>query len=199
MIELLFLAGVAIFVVTRLIGVMGQKRGAPPPSADNKGNTARLHRVGPANESLGDEDAPDRDLGAPVDGLDEIRRADEGFSRHAFVSGAKQAYEMIVTAFAEGDRSALKPLLTPEVYDAYIAAIDAREADGTPPLEFVRLKQASVENGELDGSVASIDVMFEAELSEGERIRQTREEWTFERDLKARDPNWRLSGVTPAS
>ena len=59
-----------------------------------------------------------------------IVRADPSFDVEHFVVGARAAYELIVNAFAKGDREALRALLTPRVYDSYAAAITAREAEG---------------------------------------------------------------------
>ena len=122
--------------------------------------------------------------------------ADPQFSQREFLKGAKAAYEMIVTAFAEGDRETLKNLLNSDVYGDYDQALKDRETSGDEPNEFMRLKDANIDSAELTGSVAEISVLFEAELSNGEWVSQTRELWTFERDLKSRDPNWRLSDVS---
>ena len=89
-------------------------------------------------------------------------------------------------------------LLTNDVFNDYDAAIKAREESGAAPFEFMRLKNASLENGELNGSMAEVSVLFESELSNEERIILTREIWTFERDTQSRDPNWRLADVSEA-
>ena len=47
-----------------------------------------------------------------------------------FLTGARAAYEMIVNAFAEGDRRTLKNLLSREVYDGFEGAIIEREKRG---------------------------------------------------------------------
>jgi len=133
-----------------------------------------------------------------VSGLQQISRMDPNFSQREFIQGARAAYEMIVQAFAEGDRKTLKSLLTSDIFEDYDTAIKAREESGAEPMELMRLKNASIEEADLKGSVAEITVHYEAELSNGERITQTRELWTYERDLKSKDPNWRLADVSEA-
>lgn len=192
-IEILFLAGVAIFVLARLFAVMGKQKGAPPPSFRTSESNDRPHPV--LVHSDAQDRADDADEG-DLSGLQQIALMDPSFSQREFIQGAKAAYEMIVTAFAEGDRSTLKSLLSEDVYGDYDRALKDREASGEPPNELMRLKDANIEESELKGSVAEITVLFVAELSNGDWVSTTRELWTFERDLKSRDPNWRLSDVS---
>lgn len=190
--EIIILAAIAIFVLTRLFSVLGKEKGAPPPALrDQEQQRQRPHPV----HVVPDPDQDDEDL---IGGLEKIARVQPDFSQREFLSGAKSAYEMIVKAFADGDRGTLQSLLTRDVYEDYDHAIKAREESGQEPLELMRLKEATIETGDLNGSVAEITVLFGAELSDGERIVSTRELWTFERDTKDRDPNWRLSDVSAA-
>ena len=116
-----------------------------------------------------------------------------------FMNGAKGAYEIIVGAFAKGDRDALRNLLTPRVFESYIAAIAAREAKGEPGPELVRLKSADLAGAELAGDTARVTVKFESELAEGAHgVRDAHERWTFERLIRSSDPNWRLARVAAA-
>ncbi len=193
MIEIIILAAVAIFLFSRLFSVIGKEKGAPPPaygrSQEEEPQRRPVHVVPEPGDDFDDENAS---------GLEKIARADPGFTQREFVKGAKAAYEMIVQAFADGDRKTLKNLLTPDVYDDYDAAIKAREESGAEPLELMRIRESEIESGELNGSVAEVSVVFAAELTDGERVSKTRELWTFERDIKSRDPNWRLSDVSAA-
>ena len=194
-IEILLLAAVAAFVLYRLFSVLGKEKGAPPPAfRRNQEENARpqpVHVVPDPSEDDAQDDADASDL-------ERIKRLDPSFNQRDFMVGAKSAYEMIVKSFADGDRATLKSLLTEDVYQDYAAAIDAREETGAEPFELMRLKNASLEGAELSGSEAEITVQFTAELTDGERISQTDEMWTFERDLKSKDPNWRLSDVSAA-
>ncbi len=193
MIEIIILAAVAIFLFSRLFSVIGKEKGAPPPaygrSQEEEPQRRPVHVVPEPGDDFDDENAS---------GLEKIARADPGFTQREFVKGAKAAYEMIVQAFADGDRETLKNLLTPDVYDDYDAAIKAREDSGAEPLELMRIRESEIESGELNGSIAEVSVVFAAELTDGERVSKTRELWTFERDIKSRDPNWRLSDVSAA-
>ncbi len=128
-----------------------------------------------------------------------IVRADPSFDSEHFVTGARGAYELIVNAFAKGDRDTLRGLLTSRVFDSYVAAIDAREQKGEAGPELVRLKTAEIIDADLQADTARITVRFETELAEGAHgVREAREKWTFERDIRSPDPNWRLARVSAA-
>jgi predicted lipid-binding transport protein (Tim44 family) len=131
------------------------------------------------------------------DGLTAIVRADPNFDAETFVTGARGAYELIVNAFAKGDKETLRPLLTPRVFESYAAAIAAREEKGGQGPELVRLRTAQIADADLSGDIARVTVRFEAELAEGAvGMRDAREKWTFERDVRSPDPNWRLARVS---
>jgi predicted lipid-binding transport protein (Tim44 family) len=191
--EILILAVVAAVVIGRLFSVLGQRRGSDAP--------AQRPEPAPATAGAGGLSPP---MPAPVPiqgppGVADIMMADPTFDTVQFVEGARSAYEIIVSAFASGDRAALQPLLNPRVFEAYDRAIADREAAGGKGPELVRLKAAEVIDARLEGDIARVAVRFEAELAEGAvGLRETRERWTFERDVRSRDPNWRLSAVAQA-
>jgi len=194
-IEILILAVVAAIVVGRLFSVLGQRRGSEGPAQPT---TPRPVEVG-----VGAGAAPPPAAAAASyhggAGVASVMQADSAFEPAHFVEGARAAYEMIVSAFAKGDRDALKPLLNPRVYAAYAKAIDEREATGGKGPELVRLKSAEIADARMEGDIARVAVRFEAELAEGAHgLRDTKEKWTFERDVRSRDPNWRLSSVAQA-
>jgi predicted lipid-binding transport protein (Tim44 family) len=138
--------------------------------------------------------------------LTEIALADRQFDVEAFMSGAKTAYEMIVTAFANGERDALRPLLDPHVFQSFEAVIAGRETRGeTIEQTFIGISKASLTDASLVEHRARLTMRFVSELTactknsdsvviEGDpvTIRKITDIWTFERDVKARDPNWRL-------
>jgi len=138
--------------------------------------------------------------------LVDISSVDDSFSPKDFLGGAGSAYEMIVTAFAQGDKSSLKNLLEKDVYEGFVTAIDAREADGNSvDFTFVALPNIQYLQAELDKRVASITLRFDAQvvsatkdadgrLIEGheERVVDIADEWTFSRNTRSRDPNWKL-------
>ena len=129
-----------------------------------------------------------------------------GFDPAHFLAGAKAAYEMIVTAFAEGDRATLKNLLAPDVYEGFLAAITERERrQQKAELTFVGIEEAKMTAAELEGRTVRISVRFVAELISSTRdkkgevvegdateVQTIRDAWTFARDASSRDPNWKL-------
>ena len=197
-IELIIFAAVAVFVISRLYSVLGTKTGAEPPQTVARETSPRR-----AEDS---EEAPRKPgirpafTGPGAAGMEAIAAIDKQFNPRDFLQGSKKAYEMIVAAFADGDRKMLKTLLDDDVYEAYETAIDEREAAGRDPLRLMRLRSAEIADAELthDG-IARVSVSFEASLSDGENQRTAKEIWTFERPARSRDPNWFLSEVAEAS
>lgn len=194
LLEIVFLAFVAGFMLYRLYVTLGRRTGAERPVEPQ-----------PAQGDLPRDRAPAAlaaipgATGASGEGLRAIVRADPNFDVEQFASGARAAYELIVNAYAKGDREGLKGLLAPRVYEAYGAAIAKREqAEETGP-ELVRLRNSEIVGAELEGNIARVSVRFEAELAEGAHgVRDARERWTFERDVRSSDPNWLLARVTAA-
>jgi predicted lipid-binding transport protein (Tim44 family) len=139
-------------------------------------------------------------------GLEKVARADRNFDVRSFLEGAKMAYEMIVTAFAQGDRKMLKPLLSRDVYDGFSEAIAEREkANETLETQIVGIDKAEIIAANVQGRRASITIKFlsqmitvrrnsEGQVIEGNErgIQDITDVWTFDRDVTARDPNWRL-------
>jgi predicted lipid-binding transport protein (Tim44 family) len=195
-IEILVLAFIAGFILFRLYTTLGRRTGAERPAEP---------RPAPAQGELPPERptqaplAPSAPAGPASEGLMAIVRADPSFDSEHFVTGARGAYELIVNAFAKGDREALRGLLTPRVFDSYVGAINAREEKGDTGPELVRLRTAEIVDAGLQGAIARATVRFEAELAEGAHgVRDAREKWTFERDIRSSDPNWRLARVAAA-
>jgi predicted lipid-binding transport protein (Tim44 family) len=161
-------------------------------------------------DSLGGLVKPDSTLGHI---LTEMALVDRTFDAAAFLSGAKVAYEMIVTAFAKGDSSTLKNLLDPAVFASFDAAIKARTEKGeTIEQSFIGIERAELTDAALEGTVARITIRFASELTSSTKnkdgvvvegdpvtIRHVTDVWTFERDLKSRDPNWRLVATSASN
>lgn len=139
-------------------------------------------------------------------GLQAIATADNGFDPQHFLTGARAAYEMIVTAFAEGDRRSLKNLLSKEVFDGFEAAIRDRESRGeTAETRFVSIDTAEISGAELRGRIAQVTLRFVSQLisvtrdragtvvdGSDEKVTEVTDVWTFARDVSSRDPNWKL-------
>ncbi|MBW8709285.1 MAG: Tim44 domain-containing protein [Alphaproteobacteria bacterium] len=176
---LLVAAMVAGVICFRLYSVLGRRTGhEPPPQA------APLPSARP---SAAPQIAPSSS------GLLDIQLADPSFDTPKFLTGAREAYSRIVGAFAAGDRDALRPLLSPDVFAAFDAGITGRTA---PPAALVKLADARIVGSGLHSRIAEITVSFTAEFATGTVI----DVWTFERNLDSADPNWVLvatSGDVP--
>jgi predicted lipid-binding transport protein (Tim44 family) len=197
--QVMILAAVALFVLSRLYFALGKgdndnpvSRPSPATAGDDAPGQAKAR-----DEAMAHADQPIF-TGPAAGGLEEIYNADRSFSTSAFMRGARAAYEIIVSAFARGDRDKLRPMLDDDVYEAWDAAIAARKPD-QPAFELLRIRKAEIESAELDGSIARIAVRYEAELGDGEMVRTAKEIWTFMRNVHENDPNWILDDVEVAS
>jgi len=146
-------------------------------------------------------------------GLVDIVRADETFDPDTFLKGARAAYELIVTAFAESNRKALKSLLSREVYEGFAGAITDRESRGEQvDQSFVGIKSADMFEAELKNGIAQVTVKFVSELisatrdkagevitGDPKRIKEVTDIWTFAREVASRDPNWKLIATQAAN
>jgi predicted lipid-binding transport protein (Tim44 family) len=225
---LIFL-GLAVFVIWRLRSVLGQKTGneQPPfdpfarrdPPAARPGapaaegdNVVRLPGAPGERAATLAPASADRWKGIAEPGtrialgLDEIARAEPSFDVHGFLSGAKAAYEMIVGAFAQGDRPSLKNLLSREVYEGFERAIGERERRGEKvETTFVSIDRAEIVGVEVRGTNAQVMVRFASKLITATRdatgkvvdgspdtVVDVTDVWTFARTLGSRDPNWLL-------
>ena len=199
LIEVLILAAVALFVLWRLYSALGKggdegpmQRPAPTPERRPTQTEA------PVPQPRRIENERPIFTGPAAGALEDIYNADPTFRTEDFMRGAKAAYQMIVAAYAKGDRGALRPLLDDDVYEAWDAAISERDASGDRPFELLRIKKAEIDRAELDGSMARVMVRYEAELGDGETTRIAKEIWTFMRDVSSNDPNWLLDDVDVA-
>lgn len=169
---------------------------ASPQSAET---AERIARIAPAGSSLNEQ-------------LTAIVGADPSFEPDHFVIGARAAYEMIVTAFAEGDRRTLKPLLSKEVFEGFDSAISDRESRGEKvESTFVGIEKAEIVDAALKGTLAHVTVRFRSELisltrgrdgsvveGDASKVVEVIDIWTFARDVSSRDPNWKLVATESA-
>jgi predicted lipid-binding transport protein (Tim44 family) len=223
---IIFLA-LAVFIFLRLRSVLGQRTGRERPPydpysardairtpANDKVVTLPTRNADVAQPAEPAEPAAPRDRwkgiaesGTPVAaGLDAIVAADRTFDPQHFLTGARAAYEMIVTAFAEGDRRNLKNLLSRDVYEGFEAAITEREKRGeTAETRFVSIDQSDIIGAEQRGRTAHVTLRFVSKLVSATRDRNgtviegnpdtvtdVTDVWTFARDTTSRDPNWKL-------
>ncbi len=200
--ELIIFAGLAAIVLYQLYSVLGRRVGRQPEDKPQVEAARTSARAPDATPEPADE-------GVTLTGLAAVRAMDPGFDVGRFLGGARGAYEMIVKAFAAGDRATLRNLLAPGVMASFDTAIAAREAEArTETVEFLHSPRADLEKADMvgGGDLAQLTVRFLAEFRsrttgpEGEAVddRRTAELWTFERNLKSRDPNWTLVHVDAA-
>jgi len=206
--EILILAVIAAVILFRLYTVLGRRTGHETPPQERfrlsgEPQTSPKDAVLPPPNRTADPPPPS-DLVAR--GLFDIKLADATFETDHFLSGARSAYEVIVTAFAKGDRATLKPLLSPEVFTAFEQVIAAREAKSEHvEFTFVGFKDVKIVHAGLKNRAAEITVAVGAQfisatldatgqVVEGDTksVRDVTDVWTFCRDVKARDPNWLL-------
>jgi len=210
---IIFLA-LAVFIFLRLRSVLGQRTGRERPPYDPYAAreparpapdkvVALPNRTPEAVAAKPAEPAPPpgerwkgiAEVGTPLAAaLDMIVGADPNFDAKHFLTGARAAYEMIVNAFAEGDRRTLKNLLSRDVYEGFESAISEREKRGE-----------TMENRFVSIDVAQVTVRFQSKLvtatrdkdgnvtdGNAEKVTDITDVWTFARDLSSRDPNWKL-------
>lgn len=206
------LIAVAGFLLFRLYTVLGRRTGHERPS-DDAGYRFQPDPeapTAPAADNVtalaGAKQADARPSDPVAQGLADIKGADRNFETERFLSGARQAYETIVTAYANADRAALKPLLSDEVFQAFEQSVAAREsAKQTTQFTFVGFKDAKIVHAALNARIAEVTVAFGAQfisavmsaqgaVIEGSptTVRDVTDVWTFSRDTRARDPNWTL-------
>ncbi len=214
-----FVAAVIIFVQLR--SVLGRRTGSERPPLDQTALRDRMADAegvdDPKVVTLPRRQREESDPMAVIDayakpgtdlnkGLRDLRTADQSFLPEDFVKGAGMAYEMIVTAFADGDRKTLKNLLSREVYDGFVTAIEAREARGeTVRSNFVGIEKAAITQAEMKGTEANLTIRIVSQLisatldregkiieGETEEVAEVNDVWTFARDSRSKDPNWRL-------
>ena len=224
---IIFLA-LAVFIFLRLRSVLGQRTGRERPPYDPY--SARDAVRSPATDKVvalpprAAEASPRPVEAAPAPaaerwkdiaesgsavaaGLDAIVGADPDFDAKHFITGARTAYEMIVTAFAGGDRKQLRNLLSREVFDGFDAAITERERRSeTVETRFVSIDASTITAAELrNRSTAQITVRFVSKLvsatrdragtvidGNAEKVTDVTDVWTFARDIASRDPNWKV-------
>ncbi|MEP1144883.1 MAG: Tim44/TimA family putative adaptor protein [Henriciella sp.] len=199
MIEFIVLAGIALFVGWRLFVTLGQDQG--PPEGRNRMPNPGQTPTPAANAPSGGDVVQLKPsfTGAGAAGMEAIYEVDNSFDPRTFMHGARSAYEMIVGAFGRGDRTALKPLLDTDVYEAWDAAITERETTGVEGMQLLRVRKAEITDASLgEDGMARVTVLYESELGDGETTTKAAELWTYMRQTKSNDPNWLLDDVDTA-
>lgn len=209
-IQLLVLAGIALFLVIRLKNVLGTRTGFEKPPVTGGGAPSDVRRDFEVIEGGPDRDITDHvDDGTPAaKALAAMKMAEPGFSVTEFVGGARQAYEMILMAFENGDLAPVQDFLSEDVYEAFLSVISEREDKGLKvEANFVGVRETVLQEAEFDRDTdeANITLRFVAELTSVVRdeegtivegnpneIKKQRDVWTFARRMGVDDPNWKL-------
>jgi predicted lipid-binding transport protein (Tim44 family) len=220
----------AIFVIWKLRSVLGERSGTEKPPANPFSESLRdVTRPPPAAEPnniiklplpLGEQQPQDVNQSErgkrwqpylkpgsnAAAALDAIAAADRSFDMSAFMIGAKTAYEMIVNAFASGNRPVLEKLLSEDVFANFAQAIDAREKRGEKvETKLVSIDKVLVEEASFTGRLAQIKLQYAASLltstldangnvidGDPEKVQEIADRWTFKRQIDAANPNWTL-------
>lgn len=209
LIQLLVLAGIAVFLILRLKSVLGTRDGHEKPPLPKP--TAKSSR--PDLEVI--EGGPDHDITdhVPKDSrqaaeLAAMKRIEPDFSVTGFVQGARGAYEMIVMGFERGNLDEIQPFLSAEVFDSFVDVVAAREDQGLQvESDFVGVRETSIQDVRFDKDTnrAEITMRFVGELTSVVRdrggdviegsstsVKRQKDSWTFARTMGADDPNWLL-------
>jgi predicted lipid-binding transport protein (Tim44 family) len=209
-IDLILFGMIAAFLVLRLRSILGRRTGFERPAQPYQPPPGPAAAAAPVIDGHAEMQHPAGrplpDAASPIgQTLARMRTVDAGFDPGAFLDGAEKAFRMIVAAFAAGDRATLRGLLADDTYQAFEQAIAGREAAGQTQVSTIHdVHGATIDNAELRGTTASITVRFVSDqtsltkdkddhpVAGADAVTEITDVWTFERDLSARDPAWRL-------
>lgn len=220
----IFFLVLAVVIFLQLRNVLGRRTGSEKPPFDpysmreSGESQARQEKVVSVTRNDDGAEALNPYAGADAfaapgsDVNSELRKmidADPSFNPKEFMQGARSAYEMIVTAFAQGDRGMLKNLLSKEVFEGFEAALNERDARGEKVKStFVGIDKADLLHASVKDSEASVTVRMVSQLISAtydkdgnvvdghpEEVAEVKDIWTFARDIRSRDPNWKLVGT----
>ncbi len=208
LVQLLILAGIALFLIFKLRSILGTRDGFEGPSKTSFTIDQPSRDVPPEEEKI------DRDIVALVppdsleaDTLAAMKKIDQKFVVSDFMEGAVRAYEWILTSFGEGRMDDLKPFLSSEVYESFKSGVEQRDPKHTVVVELERLKGKTITDVKFEEQTGKgeITVEFDSDLisyvenQDGEVIEgdskssvSQKEEWTFSRIMGSKDPNWIL-------
>ena len=211
-IDLLLFGMIAAFLVLRLRSILGRRDGLEP--APGQGRPART--AGPVIDAVAEPPAAvGRKLPEPgtevAQAIVQMQRVEPGFDPQRFLNGAEGAFRLIVTAFANGDRDALRPLLSPDTFAVFDGAITEREAAGHVLTSEIRdVHEVEIIAAALAGRNADITVRFVSDqvsktldrdghyVTGTDAVTELRDEWSFTRTLGQSDPAWRLTQARSA-
>jgi len=211
LLQLLVLAGIAVFLILRLRGVLGTREGFEKPAVTRPEPSSRVGR--PDFDVI--EGGPDLDITDHVEedsdnakALAAMKRVDPTFNVSEFLGGARGAYEMILMAFENGDLDSILPFISEDVYEAFASVVDERQRQGlTVEAKFIGISEMTLTEAVYDevSKEGEITVRLRSEMTsvvrdnagdivEGSEteIKRQKDTWTFARKMDAGDPNWKL-------
>ncbi|MCX8953348.1 Tim44/TimA family putative adaptor protein [Ruegeria sp. NA] len=210
MIQLLVLAGIAIFLILRLKSVLGTREGFEKPPVQQQPEAHKSRRGFEVIDGGPDHDITDHvaEDSEQAQTLAAMKRVEPGFSVSEFVQGARGAYEMIVMGFERGNLDEIQPFLSEEVFETFVSVVAAREDQGlTIEAEFIGVRETSLTDVKFDKDTnqAEITMKFVGELTSVVRdrggdivegnpntVKRQKDSWTFARVMGKDDPNWLL-------
>lgn len=210
MIQLLVLAGIAVFLILKLRSVLGTRDGFEKPPLPLDEVRPQVRRDFEVIEGGKDRDIIDHveDGSSSAKALAAMKMAEPGFTVGPFLQGARGAYEMILMAFEKGDLASIRPFLSDDVYESFAAVVEAREQKGlTIDSQFVGLRELKLTDAEFDATTreGEVTVRYVGELTsvvrdkageivEGnpKEVKRQKDVWTFARVMGSDNPNWQL-------
>jgi predicted lipid-binding transport protein (Tim44 family) len=220
--DIILFAMIAVFLILRLRGVLGRRDGhqgdfpdifkqaSKKEKQDDDAGNDNVIPLDPETTDADDQSDVEAEPQTPLQmGLNAIGAADRDFDPEEFISGARIAFEYILSAYAGGDAKALKPLLSGDVFANFNVSIREREEAGQTMEEtLIGISKAELVEVEMDGSVAQVTVKFisdqvhalsdrDGNVVDGDpdKIVSVTDFWTFARDTRSRDPNWSLAAT----
>lgn len=210
LLQLLVLAGIAVFLILRLKNVLGTRDGFEPGPS-----TTPVRDRGPSRDFEVIEGGPDFDItdhveegSSAAEALATMKRIEPGFSVTEFLGGARGAYEMIVMGYENGELDSIQPFLAEDVYDSFVEGVAAREDQGlTIDASFIGVRELKLVDATLDPDTneAELTIRFTGELTSAVRnsdgdviegsltdVKRQKDTWIFSRDMGSNDPNWVL-------
>ncbi len=210
LIQLLVLAGIAVFLILRLRGVLGTREGFEKPTVSRPDPERRSKPEFDVIEGGPDLDITDHvdESSAAAKALAAMKRVDPSFSVGEFLGGARGAYEMILMAFEKGDLESIQSFISEDVYEAFAGVVEDRKQKGlTIEANFIGISDMTLAHAEFDEATkeGDVSVRFKSEMTsvvrdnagdiiEGsdKEIKRQKDTWTFSRRMNSGDPNWQL-------
>jgi predicted lipid-binding transport protein (Tim44 family) len=214
--DIIILAVITFFIFLKLYNALGKnEKDFQNNSKENRNNIFDLYPTNAPREAVLKDVTPPEEVISNPDAfiretLLEIHKIDPKFSEKSFLKGAAKAFEYIVNSFSNGDKGQLKPLLSEEIYNKFSDEIDKWEKSGRyNKITLVSVDTPIITKAILQNNIAKITVKFntkqinyigdkDGQLLDGNlsRERQVEENWLFVKDIKSRDPNWKLAATS---